>query len=87
MVPRPHASMLICSLRSKIPLGNLRRNFERMVAVVSECVGGTPSALPFRGSLYQLWSVSHGSGATRALTVSQSTSGDGASDAIRTNSA
>ena len=60
-----------------MPLGNLRRNFERMVAVVSECVGGTPSTVPSRGSLYQLCSVIHATGATRALTVSQSTSGDG----------
>ena len=48
------------------------------MAVVSECVGGTPSTLPFRGSLYQLCKVSHRSGAIRALSVSHSTSGDGA---------
>ena len=58
-----------------MPLGNWRRNFDRMVAVVREWVGGTPSTVPCRGSLYQLWSVSQRTGATRALTVSQSTSG------------
>src|SRR6476661_6459985 len=77
MVPRPQASMPSCSLRSKVPLGNVRQNLDRMVAVVSEWVGGTPSTVPLAGSLYHDCSVIHGTGATRALTVIQSTSVDG----------
>ena len=87
MVPRPQASMPTCSLRSKIPLENLRRNFDRSVAVVSECVGGTPSTAPSRGSLYQLWMVIHPTGETRPVTVSQFVSGEGATEGIRMNSA
>src|SRR5690349_19873445 len=87
MVPRPHASMPSCSLRSKIPLGNWRQNLDRMVAVESEWVGGTPSTVPLVGSLYQLCRVSQVSGATRALTVSQLTSPDGAGGGISLESA
>src|SRR5690349_14780446 len=78
MVPRPHASMPSCSLRSKIPLGNWRQNLDRMVAVESEWVGGTPSTVPLVGSLYQPCRVSQVRGATRALPVSQVTPPDGA---------
>src|SRR5512138_1724684 len=82
IVPRPHASMLSLAFRAKVPLGKLRQNFDRIVAVVSEWVGGTPSTVPLVGSLYQDSSVIHCTGATRALTVIQSTSDDGASDGI-----
>src|SRR5690242_4700768 len=83
MVPRPHASMLSWALRSKMPLGKLRQNFDRIVAVVSEWVGGTPSTPALVGSLYHDSSVIHCTGATRALTVIQSTAAEGASAGIR----
>src|SRR6476646_12129976 len=70
MVPRPHASILSCSLRSKMPLGNVRMNFDRIVEVVSEWVGGKTSNVPLVGSLYQ------------ESSVIQSTSDAGASDGI-----
>ena len=70
-----------------MPLENLRRNFDRIVAVVSECVGGTPSTVPSSGSLYQLSTVIHPTGETRPLIVSQFVSGEGASAAIRMYSA
>src|SRR6476620_3450821 len=79
MVPCPHVSIPSCSFKSKMPLRKVRQNLDRMVAVTSEWVGGTPSAVPFLGSLYQPWRVIHWTGARRALNVIQSTWLDGAS--------
>src|SRR3954467_14558253 len=87
MTPSPHASMLRRSFRSKIPLGNWRRNLERKVTAVWECEGGIPSGTPSRGLLYQPSRVIHRTGATRAPAVSHWVSGTAPIDGIRRYSA
>ncbi len=77
ITPSLHASIDSWSLRSKIPLGNWRRNFERSVTAVSECVGGTPSGTAVRGSLNHPSRVIQRTGAIRAPRVSHSVCGDG----------
>src|SRR5688572_11367235 len=87
MVPVPQFSADSLSFRSKVPLGNLRRNLERMVPLTIECVGGIPSGVGPRGSLYHPSNVIHWSGATRADAVIHSVLPVGASVAIMGNSA
>src|SRR5262245_16466640 len=78
MTPSPQDSMVPCSLKSKIPLGNDRQNFDRIVAELSEWVGGSPSGTRPRGSLYQPSRVNHWSGVRRQFTVTHSVWADGA---------
>src|SRR5688572_9130169 len=77
IVPAPQLSIDRRSFRSKMPLGNVRRNLDRIVALLTEWVGGTPSTEASRGSLYQVSSVSHESGANRTDAVTHSVSGFG----------
>ncbi len=86
MMPVPQLSIASLSFRSKIPLGKVRRNLERMVPATIEWVGGIPSGATPRGSLYQPSKVIHWSGATRADAVIHSVCGCGPSAAIRGNS-
>src|SRR6185369_1818488 len=78
MTPSPQASIVPCSLKSKIPLGNDRQNLERIVAELSECVGGRPSGARPRGLLYQPSRVNHCNGVSRQFTVTHSVSPEGA---------
>jgi hypothetical protein len=87
IVPVPQLSTASLSFRSKVPLGNLRRNLDRIVPLATEWVGGIPSGVTPRGSLYQPSSVSHWSGATRAEAVIHSVLAAGANAAILGNSA
>src|ERR671916_2181190 len=87
IVPVPQFSADSLSFRSKVPLGNLRRNLDRMVPLTTEWVGGIPSGVTLRGSLYHPSRVSHWSGAIRAEAVIHSVLAVGASAAIRGNSA
>jgi hypothetical protein len=70
-----------------MPLGNCRRNFDRRVMAVIEWVGGMPSGVTSRGSLYHPSSASQRKGASRALAVIQSVSGTGPIEGMRGNSA
>src|SRR5215210_392045 len=87
IAPVPQFSTANRSLRSKVPLGNLRKNLERMVPLATEWVGGIPWGVTPRGSLYQPSRVSHGSGAIRAEAVIHSVLPAGARAAILGNSA
>ena len=83
----PQFSIASLSFRSKIPLGNCRRNLDRMVPAMTEWVGGIPSGVTPLGSLYQVSRVIHWSGASRTEAVTHSVRGLGPSAGTRGKSA
>src|SRR6187200_651822 len=76
--PVPQLSIVMASLRSKIPLGKVRRNLDRIAAWTNEYPDGVPSGPELTGFWYQPETVNHWRGAMRPPTVSHWVGPDGA---------